>query len=135
MLNSHVLAVHARPPRRVRPDVQMKEITVINSNTTVQESRNLQREFKHLLQREAGNRHVGGHPAGMLAVIDPAHLLIVCRTAVAVMNDDGPFSQRPEQFQGVKESGLDLQCATAMAGEFCLREMLAQITQSPITSL
>ena len=125
MLDPDVLPANTGPSRRVQPDVQMKESLVIDPNTTVKESWNQQGKLKHLLQRQPRNRHVGCHPARMLAVIHAADLLIVRGTAVAIMNDNRPFSLRPEQFQGVNESGLDLQSAAAMAGEFRFRKMLA----------
>ena len=107
--------------------VKMQKAAVIDSDATVKEGRNLEGEFEHLLQREARNGDVGCHPEGVFTAGDASDFLVVCSTAVAVVDHDFLARQLAQLFERINEAVLDSQFAAAMAGKLGLGEMRAQI--------
>lgn len=54
-LDRYILTMNPGPSGRVRPDVKMQEIFVINPNAAIQEGWNAQGKLKHLLNRQSRN--------------------------------------------------------------------------------
>jgi hypothetical protein len=109
VLNSHVLPAHARPPRRMRPVVEMQKVAVIGSDAAIAKGRNLEREFVHLLERKAGDRNIGCHAESVFAIGDASHFLIVGGAAVAIVHHNFSSGKRAQLFEAHDEPVLDFQ--------------------------
>lgn len=110
--------------------IDVQKISVVHANTALGELRHLHRQLVHLLQREAGQADIGSQPAGVLAVRDSAHLLVVARAVVAGVDDYGHTCEDAENLQALDQVRILLQAATTAAFKFFSRKMLTQISHS-----
>ena len=127
MLNSDVLAVHARPTGLMAADVEMEKAAVVDSDSAFEERWNLQSEFVHLLERKTKDGDVGGDALSVFAIGDAADLLVVRRATVAIVNNDVLACEGAQLLERLDEAAFDFQLTAAMAGQFGFREVLAQI--------